>query len=464
MISVNRSLHVVAFCCVLAASPAVAQERLLVLTNSSLTELDTSDASLGSELRTSAPFPIGTRAVSIAGGRYLFTYWRQWSDLTTVAAIFDTRTFTGHLVPPWTFSGEVVFERDDFEPRVFYRTVNAVGVIEGPDFIPRVLRATADVHARAFESPWFLEYAHATRTLFLSRGSLFGPYDVVALDADTGAVRGTIPLDGRADALKADSASRTLIVPVDHAFQHAYEGPPTTSIQTFSLDTLSAVASSPRYQLPSSAAGLDYWVLDPARRQILGMRRSSFGSPYGTPWAFSVDTNTLTPKASVGFAPSSIERPVTIALELLPSTVRNRIFSIFGQGQQSGIFTQARGLWLFTLDANTLQTVANVDLAPSNVGVAAQAILLTAPLPPQELTQQVTGRRVDLTWTNPGDTTDFVIEVGTIPGRSNIGIFHVGNVTSFSSDVPPGTYYVRVRALNDVGASLPSNEVVINVR
>ena len=66
---INRLLPIVVFGCLLAASPALAQERLLLATHSSLIELDTSDTNLGGVLKTSAPFPFGTRAVSIAGGR-----------------------------------------------------------------------------------------------------------------------------------------------------------------------------------------------------------------------------------------------------------------------------------------------------------------------------------------------------------------------------------------------------------
>jgi hypothetical protein len=37
------------------------------------------------------------------------------------------------------------------------------------------------------------------------------------------------------------------------------------------------------------------------------------------------------------------------------------------------------------------------------------------------------------------------------------------NATSLSGSVPRGTYFVRVAAVNAVGTSVPSNEVVVAV-
>ena len=56
------------------------------------------------------------------------------------------------------------------------------------------------------------------------------------------------------------------------------------------------------------------------------------------------------------------------------------------------------------------------------------------------------------------------MQVGTEPSRSNLATLHVGNVTQFTvENVPPGQYYVRVRAVNDVGLSQNSNEVILFV-
>jgi hypothetical protein len=75
---------------------------------------------------------------------------------------------------------------------------------------------------------------------------------------------------------------------------------------------------------------------------------------------------------------------------------------------------------------------------------------------------------VTLSWSLGGRTvavTRYVLEVGSAPGLSDIFTgLDVGLQTSFgASNVPPGTYYVRVRAGNYSGLSAPSNEVVVHV-
>ncbi|MEZ5419190.1 MAG: fibronectin type III domain-containing protein [Vicinamibacterales bacterium] len=90
------------------------------------------------------------------------------------------------------------------------------------------------------------------------------------------------------------------------------------------------------------------------------------------------------------------------------------------------------------------------------------------PRPPTGLASVVTGAAVSLTWSPggpPAAITRYVLEVGSAPGLSDIfSGLDVGLQTSFgASGVPPGTYYVRVRAGNYAGLSAPSNEVVVQV-
>jgi hypothetical protein len=73
------------------------------------------------------------------------------------------------------------------------------------------------------------------------------------------------------------------------------------------------------------------------------------------------------------------------------------------------------------------------------------------------------GSTVDLRWTAPSGPapTAYIIEAGSAPGRSDLAVLRVGNVTHFSTQAPPGVYYVRVRGVNAIGVGAASTEVVV---
>jgi hypothetical protein len=87
--------------------------------------------------------------------------------------------------------------------------------------------------------------------------------------------------------------------------------------------------------------------------------------------------------------------------------------------------------------------------------------MATVPAAPRALTSDIQGRRVTLSWIDPGNTTHFQVEAGSATGVANLFDRAVGATSFTISDVPPGTYYVRVRAINYVGRSLPVEVPVI---
>lgn len=72
---------------------------------------------------------------------------------------------------------------------------------------------------------------------------------------------------------------------------------------------------------------------------------------------------------------------------------------------------------------------------------------------------------VTLSWSNPPElTAGFVVEAGSAPGLANLASFPVaGGATLTVENVPPGSYHVRVRARNDIGLGVPSNEILVHV-
>ena len=75
----------------------------------------------------------------------------------------------------------------------------------------------------------------------------------------------------------------------------------------------------------------------------------------------------------------------------------------------------------------------------------------------------ISGRTVTLTWQEPVGALDYVIEVGSFSGGTNLISAPIGPHTSLTATAPPGRYYVRVRARNDVGLGAASVEAVIDV-
>ncbi len=103
---------------------------------------------------------------------------------------------------------------------------------------------------------------------------------------------------------------------------------------------------------------------------------------------------------------------------------------------------------------------------PSNeivIDVPAPAL----PGPPGALAATVAGSAVALSWHPPasgGPVIAYQLVVGNGPGLSNVGSFSLAAATSVTvNGVPPGVYYVRLRARSEAGLGPASTELRVQV-
>src|SRR5207244_4365531 len=118
---------------------------------------------------------------------------------------------------------------------------------------------------------------------------------------------------------------------------------------------------------------------------------------------------------------------------------------------------RARNSAGLSLASNEVQVVVGAGPGPCGT-----------PGAPSALTAAVNESTVTLSWSPPTSgcqPTTYGIEAGSSPGATNVATVLTGNTqTSFTAtNVPAGTYYVRVRAGAGSTIGAASNEVVVNV-
>jgi hypothetical protein len=74
------------------------------------------------------------------------------------------------------------------------------------------------------------------------------------------------------------------------------------------------------------------------------------------------------------------------------------------------------------------------------------------------------GAFVVLVWAAAAAAHDYVIEVGSAPGLSNLLVQGLGATTSIGTFAPPGRYYARMRGRNACGMGPASNEIVVTIQ
>jgi predicted phage tail protein len=106
---------------------------------------------------------------------------------------------------------------------------------------------------------------------------------------------------------------------------------------------------------------------------------------------------------------------------------------------------------------------SEIEITESGIDFSEVPVQAAGPASPIELTATRRGDVIDLSW-QPQDAsaTVYRVEVGTAPKQTDVSTFTTGVTTSFSiASLPARSYYVRVRAGNELGFGEPTEDVVV---
>ncbi|MGE0812466.1 MAG: fibronectin type III domain-containing protein [Vicinamibacterales bacterium] len=113
-------------------------------------------------------------------------------------------------------------------------------------------------------------------------------------------------------------------------------------------------------------------------------------------------------------------------------------------------------------DAATYRLVAP-SISRTSSASCTGLLVLTAPGPPRDVRATVSGSTVSLARTNIGGASGFILEAGVAPGRTDVTLYLGADPRVTIPNVPPGTYYLRIRGANEFGGGRASTELRVVV-
>lgn len=273
---------------------------------------------------------------------------------------------------------------------------------------------------------------------FPGKARLYDVTTTAVTDAQTGAVLWT-PNPGEVISLLTSSHDRTTV------YAQTYEVAPGFVL----IDRLRAIDGATGAVVAEARERYASVTWDPAGRRVLAWnyaRRS-----------FDVFTERLLPLGSVVVGNGSRCQSPDVVVS--PHTGRAYISYSDATHYYGSNFAN-----LVAVDLTANRFVGYAELGNTSTPRCGQSVMLwSAPAPPPGLSATVTGRDVTLSWIPADYAAGYVLDAGVAPSRTDLTV-PLGDVTQVSfANVPPGTYYLRVRGGNRMGGGRPSNEVRVVV-
>ena len=255
---------------------------------------------------------------------------------------------------------------------------------------------------------------------------------LVVVDTTSGTVTRAVPLAGSAFAVSADETEAAVV----------RFGPSGWELARVDLITGQTLAVAP---LPLTTVGT-YLQAFPDRTALL------------TRWC---DWSSHTPSCGYDVIDfTSLTRVSRFSLGSLPVGFR---IDLTPDGRDAFV-GDVYGHLAWRVDVRSGQVTGYVE-APT--GGAVSVTLAPVPMPASGMSAHVAGRTVTLSWylaAHSPPATGYRLEVGSRTGLSDLGTVSLGPAGELvATGIPPGRYFVRLRSLNALGESGPSNEVIVDV-